>query len=243
MRALAADARTWAVLVLLSLIVGLVGPFGTYEMPVMARLAYWIAVVFGTSVVGTFFASTLETVIGPRLHRLPRAAIAGAIAGIPVALVVLLVNLLLYGPVQPMGLVTLAPYCTAICAAVTVASAMFAGRGDHASSAPADVVPALLQRLPLPQRGRLLHLAVADHYVEVTTDRGRTLLLLRLSDAIRETAPVAGLQVHRSHWIALDAVRKASRQSGKPVVELENGTVVPISRSFLADARAAGVVT
>nr|WP_282558860.1 LytTR family DNA-binding domain-containing protein [Devosia litorisediminis] len=91
-------------------------------------------------------------------------------------------------------------------------------------------------------RGRLLHLAVADHYVDVTTDKGHELVLMRLSDAIAETAPQPGLQVHRSHWVALNGVKRGLRQSGKPMLELENGTLVPVSRSYLPAARAAGLL-
>ena len=90
-----------------------------------------------------------------------------------------------------------------------------------------QLIPAaLLARLPHGTRGKLLHLAVADHPVDVTTDRGHALVLIRLSDAIAETAPTPGLQVHRSHWVALDAVR-GTRQVGKPVLHLQNGTVSP----------------
>jgi len=243
MRILAGDIRSWAVLAVLSLIVGLIGPFGTFEMPIATRLAYWTAIVAGTSTIGTLFASVIERLIAPRTHWLVRALIAGGVAGLPIAAAVALVNVAAFGPrVQPLALATLAIYCVLISAAVTVLTAIFELR-PRAATTTASTSPALLDRLPLPQRGRLLHLEVADHYVQIATDRGSAMLLIRLSDAIRETAPVRGLQVHRSHWVALDAVRKASRQAGKPVLELENGTIVPISRSFLADARAAGLVT
>lgn len=240
MRVLSGDVRTWAALGLLSLVVGLIGPFGTFGLPVMARLTYWTAVVLGTAVVGTLVAGTLEQVFEQRLPRLIAAAVAGAISGIPIVMAVALVNILAFGPwFQPVDLLQLGLYCMLIAAAVTVLSAVF----EQRRTMPTEMVttPALLDRLPLPQRGRLLHLAVADHYVEVVTDRGKALLLLRLSDAIRETAPVRGLQVHRSHWVALDAVRRTSRQAGRPVLELENGTIVPVSRSFMAETRAAGL--
>jgi DNA-binding LytR/AlgR family response regulator len=103
--------------------------------------------------------------------------------------------------------------------------------------------PALLDRLPRHLRGRLLHLEVSDHYVEITTDKGKNMVLMRLADAMRETAPTRGLQVHRSHWVALEAVRKSFRQSGKPVLELEDGTIVPVSRSYLAAAREVGLLS
>lgn len=239
MRGLSSDPRSWIALAMLALVIGLIGPFGTFEMALPARLAYWASVVLATAITGTFFATLIGELMGQRLPRLMRAALAGALGGIPVAVVVVLINLMVYGPAQPVHALALVPYCMAICAVVTCASVLFAPQAK--TGADADARPPLLERLPLPQRGRLLHLAVADHYVEVATDRGKTLLLMRLSDAIRETAPVAGIQVHRSHWVALEAVRKTSRQAGKATVELENGTIVPISRGYLADARAAGL--
>lgn len=243
MHALARDGRVWGALGLLGLVVGLVGPFGTFEMPPAGRIAYWLAVVVGTSAIGTLVAGFGERLLMTHLHRLVAAAIAGGVAGLPIALVVMAINAAAYGLwYAPIDAATLAVYCVAISSAVTVLGAIFGRAGPKPVSA-SLAAPALLERLPLPQRGRLLHLAVTDHYVEVTTDKGRALLLLRLSDAIRETAPVPGLQVHRSHWVALAAVRRATRHSGKPVLELENGAVIPISRGYLADAKAAGLVS
>jgi DNA-binding LytR/AlgR family response regulator len=62
-----------------------------------------------------------------------------------------------------------------------------------------DASPPILNRVPVQRRGRLIALSVSDHYVEVLTDGGRSLVLMRLSDAIAETGPVKGLQIHRSH--------------------------------------------
>ena len=106
----------------------------------------------------------------------------------------------------------------------------------------AAATPPVLERVPLPQRGRLLALTVEDHYVDIVTDRGKTLVLMRLADAIREAAPVPGLQIHRSHWVALDAVRRTERSDGKTTVELSNGLRLPISRGYMAMARDAGLV-
>lgn len=244
-RALAGNRRAWAVLAVLCLVVGLVGPFGTFTLPLPLRLTYWTAVVVFTALMGTLVASFIERLIGARLPRLVGAALAGCLAGLPVALTVMAIDAAAFGAwLQPLDLASLTLYCMLISAAVTMLSAVLeTGDAPAAATVTAPAAPPLLERLPLPQRGRLLHLSVADHYVEVTTDKGKALLLMRLSDAIRETAPVPGLQVHRSHWIALDAVRRAARQSGKPVLELENGTTVPISRSFLDAARQAGLVS
>ncbi len=240
---LAREPRNWVVLALLSAVVGLVGPFGTFEaMPPLPRIAYWTAVVVGTALTGTLVAGLVEPVFARYLPRLAAASVAGALAGPPIAGIVYLLNLIIFGAAAVgFDFIALSLYCAAISAAVTGLGAYL---GHHkaapAASLPPAATPTLLERLPPARRGRLVHLAVADHYVDVTTDRGTSLVLIRLSDAIRETAPVPGLQVHRSHWVARDAVRRGFRQDGKPVLELENGTLVPVSRSYLADVRAAG---
>lgn len=95
--------------------------------------------------------------------------------------------------------------------------------------------------MPLPQRGKLLALSVADHYVDIVTDRGKALVLMRFADAIRETGGVAGLQIHRSHWVAREAVVRSHRAGGKLLLELSNGLRLPVSRSFLPEVREAGL--
>jgi len=247
MQALLRDGRSWALLGILGVIAGLVGPFGTYEaVPLVPRLLYWIAVIIGTGAMGTLVAGLAERQLRAWLPVSAAALTGGALAGPPITAVVVLVNLLAFGPdTTPIGILTLLVYCTAIASAVTLLSALLGMRPGSISAAPvaaAPADPALLDRLPRPQRGRLLHIAVSDHYVDVTTDKGTTLVLMRLSDAIRETAPEPGLQVHRSHWVALAAVRRGFRQDGKPVLELENGTVVPVSRTFMDVVRAAGLL-
>lgn len=245
MQGLLRDPRSWAVLVVLSLVVGLVGPFGTFEaIALLPRLAYWSAIVVGTAAAGTLVASIVERLLRPKLPVWLAALLAGAAAGPAIAGVVAVLNWGTFGPGRSViDLVTLLVYCTLISMAVTVLSAVLGARPAAATApVPKTADPVLLDRLPRPQRGRLLHIAVSDHYVDVTTDRGTTLVLMRLSDAIRETSPVAGLQVHRSHWVALDAVRRSLRQSGKPMLELENGTLVPVSRSYAPAAKASGLL-
>lgn len=250
MQVLLRDPRTWAVLAIVSLVVGLIGPFGTFEaVALMPRLAYWTAIIVGTAAIGTFVASVFERVLRPALPSWLAASLAGAVAGPPIAAFVTLLNATTFGlETTGIGILTLALYCTLISMAVTLLSALLGARPGgsaapmHGSTTMAQE-PALLDRLARHQRGRLLHIAVSDHYVNVITDKGTSLVLMRLSDAMRETAPVEGLQVHRSHRVALDAVRRSVRQAGKPALELENGTIVPVSRTHLAAARQAGLVT
>jgi DNA-binding LytR/AlgR family response regulator len=112
-------------------------------------------------------------------------------------------------------------------------------------AAPVTVVeppPLILERVPLPARGALWALVVQDHYVEVVTERGRTLVLMRLGDAIREVGKVEGVQIHRSHWVALDAVKRVVKTDGKVAVALPDGRRLGVSRGYMAAAREAGLV-
>jgi hypothetical protein len=239
------NGRTWLGIALVGALIGLVGPFNTFQyVTVLPRLLYWFAIAAGSYAIGFCCAIFFEAWLG-RGPLWRHFLLTGLLPGIPIALFVIVINLLTFGPTggELIGLATLLVYCPLIALGITVASHVL-GAGATAPAEPAEQAapPALLARLPHAMRGRLLHLAVADHYVDVTTDKGHELVLMRLSDAIAETAPQPGLQVHRSHWVALNGVKRGLRQSGKPMLELENGTLVPVSRSYLPAARAAGLL-
>ena len=106
--------------------------------------------------------------------------------------------------------------------------------GEIAPSRPSSKAPAppLLDRLPERLGRNLLHLHMQDHYVEVHTDAGSDLLLLRFRDALREVEGIDGAQVHRSHWVARAAVAGVERRNGRIALRLANGSRVPVSRSF-----------
>ena len=102
---------------------------------------------------------------------------------------------------------------------------------ERAPARPEQQIP-FLSRLPA-QLGRdLLHLHMQDHYVEVHTAKGSTLVLMRFRDALREVDGIDGMQVHRSHWVAGVAVARMVRRGGRVFLKLTNGSEVPVSRTF-----------
>jgi hypothetical protein len=224
-------------------LLALSGPFGTLDYEPATRLVYWAVVVVLSYTAGQVGAVIAAEKLGERLPVTPlRIPVLALSASIPAALVVIVATLVVEPTSAPNPLL-LWFYVFAVCLSLVTFLTMSAKRETPAAvhaSEPAR--PALIERLPLHQRGRLLHIAVSDHYVDVTTDKGTALVLTRLSDAIRETAPERGLQVHRSHWVALAAVRRGFRRDGKPMLELENGTQVPVSRSFVSAVREAGLL-
>lgn len=102
--------------------------------------------------------------------------------------------------------------------------------------------PTLLDRLPLDKRAPLVALSVEDHYVRIRTTKGEEMILMRLADAIRETAATPGLQVHRSHWVAFDQVVAVRRKGDCALLKMSHGPDVPVSRANLPKLREAGLL-
>lgn len=100
----------------------------------------------------------------------------------------------------------------------------------------------LLRHAPDLAGNRLLALQAEDHYLRVHTDRGVTLVLMRLRDAIAALGDTTGWQPHRSFWVATDAATRAERRGQGWQLVLENGLVVPVSRNAVPSMRASGLV-
>ena len=224
-------------------VAGLAGPFGTLDhLTLLPRLAYWLGLCFVTYTTGSILVALLTAGgLGRVLPHGPAVLVAGGLAGLVVALEVALLNWVVFGlvPTAPRYLAVLALNGIAITMVIAGAALYLDPAPDDA---PPDQPPALLDRLPLDKRGALIALSMQDHYVEIVTTRGRALLLMRLSDAIRETGSTPGLQVHRSHWVALSQVTAARRDGARAVLTMVDGRDIPVSRSNIAAVREAGLL-
>lgn len=86
----------------------------------------------------------------------------------------------------------------------------------------------------------VLALQMEDHYVRVHTNAGSALHLMPMTRAIEAVAPLDGLRVHRSWWVARHAVRQVDGPARAMRLTLSNGVTAPISRSNVSVLRAAG---
>ena len=101
---------------------------------------------------------------------------------------------------------------------------------------PADRLQAeFLAQLPPDKQGRLLLLKSELHYLQVVTENGSALILYNLSDAVAQLPPTMGMTVHRSYWVAFDAVEAFNRRGRQGELRLVNGELVPVSRNRLAE--------
>jgi DNA-binding LytR/AlgR family response regulator len=212
--------------------------------PVWGRFLYWTGLIIIGNLSGTATAGFLQDRSNP--PPLPGLLTLVSIAASLTVTAALITTHALSGQeIRAMDTLYLFGLVWVISAAMTLirhlafrkpSEPTIAGRGIE------NPVQAFLARLPMKYRqAELYAVSSEDHYLRVHTSLGQELILLRLSDAIRELTGAAGLQVHRSWWIATPAVCGVSRQAGKTSLVLKDGSQVPVSRTFMSDVRAAGL--
>ncbi len=138
---------------------------------------------------------------------------------------------------------------TAIAAAVPAPDRTMpvAASADTDGAMPPALVPAgptptpaltegLLDRLPLAIGRQLVSISSDLHYLQVVTRRGRATVLGSLAEAESELGR-RGLRIHRSHWVALDAIRRLHRNAQGWRCELHDGRSLPVSRRRAAEIK------
>lgn len=234
--ALFGSGRSLGILALVAVLAGLAGPFGTYEaFEPLTRQLYWALVVVGTAAAGHISGTVVEYALGRRSWPVgPRLLVAALVATVPVCGVVGVVLLGFGAKPDWRELAVLYAQCAAVVGGVAV----FTFRRPAAARAKKDGgLPKLMVRLPSGKRGQLIRLVAQDHYVEVVTSSGTTLVPIRFRDAVAETTPEPGLQVHRSHWVALHAVVGRCRVKDRTGLQLRDGSVIPVGRKYTSAVR------
>ncbi|MFC2966479.1 LytTR family DNA-binding domain-containing protein [Acidimangrovimonas pyrenivorans] len=223
---------------LASVCVAIAGPFGTYEaLGLAGRLLCWSAILALAFVAG---AGTSWIMARCCRHRgfWQRQLIDAAFFTLFFLPILRGVLLAVTGPAhrhlvmdswQMAGAVLMVPLGLSLAEYLWLRPR--ADAGEAAAPGMLRPGPRLLDRLTPERRGEILHLSGRDHYVDVKTDRGKDTLLMRFSDAMAELEGLDGLQVHRSHWVAVEAVRGAERERGRVYLTLVDGSRVPVSRS------------
>jgi hypothetical protein len=228
------------------LLLAAVGPYGTFgQAPIAERLVYWIAVILIAFVVyrpACAVAARFARSIGLSSGFGWAAAVIAA--SFPVTLLVWLASwrhtpslwpslpeyVGFYGSVFLIGaglmlVIWLVDRASAP-AAVTAPGPAMSPRSEAAPPAQ----PALLRRLPAKLEAPIVALEMEDHYVRVHTERGSTLLLMRMRDAVAELDGLEGAQVHRSWWVARNSIEAVERDGRRITLRLRTGIEVPVSR-------------
>jgi hypothetical protein len=238
---------------LIGIVLGLFGPFGSYAMPTALRLIYWLGfVVAGYAIfrpiiiVGRWLAEMIhiDVLIGIGLALLLAAVpmtflVAWAFSGFVARIASWSEGLgLLYLQVLLIGFLINGFFMLMFREPADPVAAPATTRNKAPPPVP-QVPTSFADRLP-PGFGPLLALNSEDHYVRAIGESREELILIRLRDAVAELANVDGLQVHRSWWVARAAIAATRREGRTATLTLTTGRDVPVSREAMAAVRAAG---
>lgn len=248
----------------LGLVLGLIGPFGTFDLlPAAPRLGYWLTVVSANWLLADTVLRRLGALAGDGLP-LPGLTVPllGAfLTAFPATGVVAMANGL-WGLGWPGNLAFLFGQVLLLVAAIALpaytwedmrerveAAPLPAGSGGAASGRPLSDAEArqadmsglslFASRLAGPLEGRLLCLEMQDHYLTVHHSDGSEQILCHMEDATRELSGL-GRRVHRSWWVADDTVDGVERDGQRTLLRLTDGRRVPVGRSFRPDLKTAG---
>lgn len=223
-----------------ALVLGVSGPFGTSQtIQPLPRLLYWAASSIATYGLGSY-AAFLAQQVYPH-QTVARHATAILIGSLAITVFLYIFNGLfsIRMPKTPLGMLTLFAQTGLIVATVNGVLAFYSNKKKPSQRTETVHV---LQRLPIEKRGELISMTVMDHYVEVTTTRGKHLILMRFNDAITEIPPHLGLQIHRSYWVASDQVQ-AHRRDGKQLLLITTAQdALPVSRRYRKAVFMAGLL-
>ncbi|MEL6522099.1 MAG: LytTR family DNA-binding domain-containing protein [Pseudomonadota bacterium] len=231
----------WTLWAATTAVATLVGPFGTFvSMGTAERALYWSIVIGVAMIMGTATRSLVEHALPQRgllLRSFAMAFLFSAVFTPPLYVFNLLVGGLEESPMKADAMF-LAVFLIAL--AIKSVEIVIVDRFEPEAPVMAEdgALPRLLSRLPDSHRGQLIRMSVSDHYVNVVTDRGETRLLMRFRDAIGELDGTDGMQVHRSHWVAADAVEHVSLENGRRIMRTQDGADIPISCSRWHDVQA-----
>jgi hypothetical protein len=238
-------ARNLAIAGAAGLFLTFIGALGTGALPLPLRLAYWLPLMLGGTVIGHLVSWSVGRLPRARTNPWVFGALIAVAVSVPITLIVWGYGALLFGGAAALpNLMPLFGSVLVISLAMTaiIVLADRPGRVTHAppAGAPAPAVR-FLDRLPAKIKGGVIYAVSAeDHYLRVHTSKGADLILMRLSDAIAELDGLEGAQTHRSWWVARDAVESARRDGDKMVLTLKGGAEAPVSRPNVKPLRDAG---
>lgn len=242
--------RRWAIdlaiLIAIGLLMGFLGPFGSDRLPVMGRYVYWMICMIG----GGLISILADDLLRPRIPIIwRRVAVGSLIMAPPVTLVVLSTEHLLFaGRLDWQGFLRLIWQVWPILLAVMTVRALVWRRLPARVETRTVIAPplpeveaAFRQRLSAKRRGaRLIAIEAHDHYLKVHTDAGAELITLRFADALVELARAHGWRVHRSWWVAADAIEDVRWRRGVGEIRLVGGLKAPVSRTYGPALKEAG---
>lgn len=235
-----------AILCAIGLLMGFLAPLSWDRISAPIRYLYWMICILGAGGLAIAADAWLSRHISVLWRRLLAVSV---LAAPPTALMVLTTQHLLIGEAFSWG-----AYLKLLWQAWPILLAVVTVRALAWRRPPARVTTRILIAPPLPEAeaafrrrlsarrrtARLIAIEAHDHYLKVHTDAGEELITLRFSDALDELSGAHGWRVHRSWWVAAEAVEAVRWRRGAGEISLTGGLTAPISRTHAPALKEAG---
>lgn len=244
------SVRRWAIdlglMAAFGLLMGFLGPFGSDQIPPFQRHVYWMICIVGGGLIGI---AGDELLIRRIAATWPRVLVVSVVMTPAVTWLVLTTEHLLAGRLYVLtSWVSLLWQVFPILVAVMAVRALIWRRGPvrvETRTVVAAPLPeaeaAFRRRLSAKRRGaRLIAVEAHDHYLKVHTDCGEEMITLRFADALTELERAHGWRVHRSWWVAADAIEGVRWRRGAGELRLAGGLIAPVSRTHAPMLKQAG---
>ncbi len=238
--------KTLSINLIFALVLGFLGPFGSYQIPFIKRLLYWIILfnigyfiyIFSHRIVDSLFSNK-------NLHPAFLYMAPSLLATFPLAFIVVFATQF----VQPHYTITftmvfyILPHIFILGIIIDTIMRLIHRNPEVAIRNKQQLGGQLfINRLPNEVGEQLICLSMEDHYILVHTKIGSHMLLMRMKDALIELKEYPGLQVHRSHWVAKNQIEKVNKTSRKVILLMRNGLEIPVSRKFYPEIKALGFI-
>jgi DNA-binding LytR/AlgR family response regulator len=237
-------ALRFSALGFISFLFATAGPFGTYDAGDFGeRLLYWFVLICVSVLLAMAIIETNRQYFS-HVSFVTRECIAIlAMTVIFTAFLEVWTKFAFPGMVnKPPGYFLLASEVLVICAAISLTKYWIphiVRRANLDEEMPAQ--PRLARRLPQDFEGQISRLTVNGHKVLVVTSQGHFDLRMRFADAVEEISELEGFCVHRSHWVAKTAIKGVITRNGRPVIVMNNGDEVPVSRKYQRNLEDSGL--
>jgi hypothetical protein len=231
----------------LAMIAVVVGPFSTFDtMTVGFRVVYWGGIIASAALLGEAIRRVVAQY--PGLDPFRADVIGSAVMAPLFGSAVTAFNAFAMGSMGPIApaLGTNILVVFLVCCGVV----LFRAYGRHLTSTGGSgrdaemddsALPGFLREVDPEIARAVLWIEADDHYLRVHAPAGSARVLMRFRDALEELSGLPGMQVHRSHWVRIDAIEELRPSGRRHVAVLPGGKEVPVSRSYLGDLEMAGV--
>lgn len=227
----------------LGLVLAVLGPYRTADVPHLLRTVYWLVAIIGGGLIGIAVDSGLAKRISGFWTRI---GLESLLMTPPVTLFVYFLNAALLDLPRRWWLIhQLAWQVLVVCLLLMTLRSLAWRRVVETRTVVVPPLPeaerAFRMRLsPKRRSARLIAIEAEDHYVRVHTDAGAELLSMRFSEAVEELWHAYGYRLHRSWWASAEAIEAIRWKRGVGEARLVGGLVAPVSRNYAPVLREAG---